>query len=321
MKKLIATIPTTAESPALALVPLLAVVLSVGACTGKGPGARPKPARRPSTNGTSCWPPRTRSSTEQLQAAEDCRRRGGRDDRRGPERARGDPRQGAEDPEEDPRRHARGSDADQHAREALRRDRRRSGRRSAQNLDKLARLESQRKANGRKMASLQSLVDELRTSLEEKDTTIATLEQRVTDLDGKVRDQEGVILAKNDLIREKDDVIDAKTKVMNTAYVAVAGKKMLKTKGVVEKKGSILGLGGTWQETGKYDSAVFREIDTTKEEELAIPAPASKVRVLPGHPGESYRIVSNGPAGSTLKVTDRDAFWRDSRYLVVMIPD
>ncbi len=190
-----------------------------------------------------------------------------------------------------------------------------------ENLAKLARLERERKTSGQKMASLQALVDELKRSLEEKGTTIATLERKVMELDEKVRNQEGVLLAKDTLIREKDDVIQATTKVINAGYVAMAGKKTLKKMGVVEKKGSVLGLGGTWQETGKYDPEVFREIDTTQEAELTIPAPAAKVRILPGHPEESYRIVSGGPRASTLKVTDRDAFWRDSRYLVVMIPD
>ncbi len=190
-----------------------------------------------------------------------------------------------------------------------------------ENLAKLARLERERKASGQKMASLQGLVDELKRSLEEKGTTIATLERKVMELDEKVRSQEGVLLAKDTLLREKDDVIQAKTKSINTGYVAVAGKKTLKRKGVVEKRGSVLGLGGTWQETGKYDPEVFREIDTTQEAELTIPAPAAKVKLLPGHPEESYRIVSGGPRASTLRVTDHDAFWRDSRYLVVMIPD
>jgi hypothetical protein len=190
-----------------------------------------------------------------------------------------------------------------------------------ENLRKLARLEKDRKAAGLKMASLEKLTEELRRSLEEKSATIATLEKSVMELDEKVRNQEGVILVKDSIIREKDGVIEAKTKEINTAFVAVAGKKVLKQKGVVEKKGSVLGLGGTWQETGNYDSEVFREIDTTMEAELTIPAPAEKVKILPGHPEESYRIVSGGPAVSTLKVTDHDAFWRDSRYLVVMIPD
>jgi len=189
------------------------------------------------------------------------------------------------------------------------------------NLDRIARLERDRKADGRKMASLQTLVDELKRSLEEKGETIATLEKTVSELNGRVREQEGVILAKDVLIREKDDAIASRTRQANTAFVAVAGKTVLKQKGLVEKTGSILGLGGAWQETGKFDPELFRTIDVTSEAELTIPAPATKVRVLPGHPEESYRIVSGGPATSTLKVTDRDAFWRDSRYLVVMIPD
>lgn len=189
------------------------------------------------------------------------------------------------------------------------------------NLDRIAALERDRKADGRKMAALQTLVDELKRSLEEKSVTIATLEKTVAELNGRVQEQEGVILVKDTLLREKDDLIATRTREANTAFVAVAGKKTLKEKGVVEKKGSILGLGGAWQETGKYDPEVFRAIDTTLEAELAIPAPAEKVRVLPGHPEESYRIVSGGPASSTLKVMDRNAFWRDSRYLVVMIPD
>jgi hypothetical protein len=190
-----------------------------------------------------------------------------------------------------------------------------------ENLAKLARLERDRKASGQKMASLQGLIDELKRSLEEKGTTIATLEKRVMELDEKVRSQEGDLLAKDTIIREKDEAIEARTRQLNTAFVAVAGKKVLKQKGVVQKKGSILGLGGAWQETGKFDPDVFRVIDVTSEAELAIPAPAAKVKILPGHPAESYRIVSGGPATSMLKVTDRDAFWRDSRYLVVMIPD
>jgi chromosome segregation ATPase len=190
-----------------------------------------------------------------------------------------------------------------------------------QNLDKLARLQKEQRASGQKVASLQKLADELKRSLEEKDATIATLEKTVVELDEKVRTQEGFLLAKDTLIQEKDGVIEAKTKEINTAFVAVAGKKVLKEKGVVEKKGSILGLGGAWQETGRYDPEVFREIDTTVEAELAIPAPAEKVKILPGHPEESYKIVSGGPNMSTLQVTDHGAFWRDSRYLVVMIPD
>lgn len=189
------------------------------------------------------------------------------------------------------------------------------------NLQKLSRLEGEKRATSQKLQSLQALADELKRSLEEKATMIAALESRVSDLTGQVATQTARLDEKDGQLREKDEAIAQKTKVLNTGWVAVAGKKTLLKKGVIDKRGSILGLGGAWQETGKFDPEVFREVDTTEEAELEIPAPASKVRLLPGHPEGSYEVVAGGPALTRLKVTDRDAFWRESRYLVVMIPD
>jgi len=308
------------KTMALALAPLLAVVLSLGACTRKDVGSTPEASRQALDDRSQLLAAENAKLTEQLQAAEAsdaesaatiAEVQASLEEIRGKElrilkKTLDVTREGQ------PRVSTRESLSVEieTIRTAIR-----------ENLGKLARLEKERKATGRKMASLEKLVDELKRSLEEKGTTIATLEKRVLELDEKVRNQEGVLLAKDTLIREKDDVIEARTKELHTAFVAVAGKKALKEKGVVEKKGSILGLGGAWQETGKFDPEVFRAIDTTTEAELAIPAPATKVKVLPGHPEESYRIVSGGPGSSTLKVMDRDAFWRDSRTLVVMIPD
>lgn len=188
------------------------------------------------------------------------------------------------------------------------------------NLAKLARLERERKDSGRELSAVQKLADELKSSLKEKESTIAALQEKVLDLSKQVDVQAGVIREKDGLLEEKEGVIADRTKALNTGYVAVAAKKVLKEKGVVDRKGSVLGLGGSWQETGKIDPEVFREIDTTKEAELTIPAPPKKVKILPGHPEESYELVAAGTGQSVLKVTDRDAFWNGSRTLVVMIP-
>jgi hypothetical protein len=105
--------------------------------------------------------------------------------------------------------------------------------------------------------------------------------------------------------------------------VAIASRGVLKAKGIVEKQGAILGPGGRWMETGKFDPAVFREIDVTKDLAVAIPAPAGKVRVVTEQPKESYAIVAAGPVSmeSRLEVKDPAAFWKGDRYLVVMIPE
>jgi len=191
------------------------------------------------------------------------------------------------------------------------------------NLQKLARLEKSNRESGVKMAALENLAQELKRSLEEKATTVAELESRVGDLSKKVEVQASSLAEKEAALQDGEARIAQKNKALNTAYVAVASKKILMETGVVEKSGAILGLGGRWTETGKFDPAVFREVDITQETALTIPAPASKVRVVTEQPKESYAIVAAGPDSkeSRLEVKDPAMFWKGDRYLVVMIPN
>ena len=191
------------------------------------------------------------------------------------------------------------------------------------NLEKLARLEKANKASGVRVASLEKLGEELKKSLEEKAAMVAELESRIGDLSKTVQTQATSLAEKEETIHKGETEVAQKTKELNTAYVAVASKDVLKQKGVVEKRGSVAGLGGQWIETGKYDPGVFREIDVTQELEVPIPAPAGKVRVVTGQPKESYEIVDGGPnsKSSKLAVKDPSAFWKGDRYLVVMIPN
>jgi chromosome segregation ATPase len=191
------------------------------------------------------------------------------------------------------------------------------------NLEKLARLEKTNKANGVRVASLEKLADELKRSLEEKAATVTELEGRVGDLSKTVESQATTLAEREETIHKGETEIAQKTKELNTAYVAVASKNVLKQKGVVERKGAVAGLGGRWIETGKFDPEVFHEIDVTKDMEVEIPAPKGKVQVVTAQPKESYEIVDGGPnsKSSKLAVKDPSAFWKGDRYLVVMIPD
>jgi hypothetical protein len=108
---------------------------------------------------------------------------------------------------------------------------------------------------------------------------------------------------------------------MSTAYVLIATQSALKKAGLVEKKGSVLGLGGNWQRTGQFDETLFKQIDTRKETEFAVGAAPDKARVLSDHPKDSYSFAGTGPKASTLTVTDAARFWKGSKYLVVMLPD
>ncbi|MCC6129304.1 MAG: hypothetical protein IT186_05195 [Acidobacteria bacterium] len=196
------------------------------------------------------------------------------------------------------------------------------------NLEKLAKLEKERKAAiakaeeaGKKnlelegkVTSMERLTEVLRASLEEKSKLIAELEVKVLNLTQTVEEQAGVI-------KEKEGVIDTQTKEINKAYVTVAKKATLREKGLIEKKGDVLGLGGSWLRTGKFDPELFREIDIRTETEFSIGTAIKKLKVLSDHPRDSYELVPTPEGGTVLKVTDTAKFWQGSKYLVVMIPD
>jgi len=189
------------------------------------------------------------------------------------------------------------------------------------NLAKLAALQKQKRASDEKVTTLERLVAELRASLEEKEATIAALEEKTQELTKTAEELRGTVKEKEAAVKEKEAVIADRETQMSTAYVLIAPQSVLKKAGLVEKKGSVLGLGGNWQRTGHFDETLFKQIDTRKEAEFAVGAAPDKARVLSDHPKDSYTLAAAGPKASTLTVTDPARFWKGSKYLVVMLPD
>jgi len=182
------------------------------------------------------------------------------------------------------------------------------------NLAKLSALQKQKNTSDQKITTLERLIGEMRRNLEEKEATIAALEEKTLVLAKEADELRGTV-------KEKEVAIADRESQMSTAYVLIATRSALKKAGLVEKKGSVLGLGGNWQRTGQFDETLFKQVDTRKETEFAVGAAPDKARVLSDHPKDSYALAGTGPKASTLTVTDAARFWKGSKYLVVMLPD
>ncbi len=189
------------------------------------------------------------------------------------------------------------------------------------NLAKLSALEKQKKTSDQKVTTLERLIGEMRRNLEEKEATITALEEKTLVLAKEAEELRGTVKEKEAVVKEKDATIADRESQMSTAYVLIATQGALKKAGLVEKKGSVLGLGGNWQRTGQFDETLFKQIDTRKETEFPVGAAPDKARVLSDHPKDSYALAGTSPKASTLTVTDAARFWKGSRYLVVMLPD
>jgi len=188
------------------------------------------------------------------------------------------------------------------------------------NLEKLAtvtrqKAEAEKKAGvlSARVTTLERLVDELKRSLEEKETMLVELEQKVLQLQKTTEELKTTVAA-------KEAEITGKEEQLATAYVVVGTKAELQKAGLVEKKGSVLGLGGSWKQTGFFDETLFRKIDVRKEKEFPFGAPPDKVRILTSHAKESFELAADPPKGSRLVVKDADRFWQGSRYLIVLVP-
>ncbi len=187
-----------------------------------------------------------------------------------------------------------------------------------ENLDRLTALEKRSKEAEKRAGvaeqratTLERLVSELRASLEEKETTIAELEVKVKELAQTAEELRGTV-------KQTEEQIVATENEANKAYVLIATKEALKKAGLVEKKGAVLGLGGGWKPTGKFDEELFRQIDVRQETSFAVGAPMKKARILSSHPADSYSLEADGEKAATLKILDPARFWQGSRYLVVM---
>ena len=186
------------------------------------------------------------------------------------------------------------------------------------NLAKLSALQKQKNASDQKVTTLERLIGEMRRNLEEKEATIAALEEKTVVLAKQAEELRGTVKVKE---AEKEAAIADREAQMSTAYVLIATQSALKKAGLVEKKGSVLGLGGNWQRTGQFDETLFKQVDTRKETEFPVGAAPEKARILSDHPKDSYALAGTGPKASTLTVTDAARFWKGSKYLVVMLPD
>jgi hypothetical protein len=189
------------------------------------------------------------------------------------------------------------------------------------NLAKLSALQKQKSASDQKVTTLERLIGEMRKNLEEKEATITALEEKTLVLAKEADELRGTVKEKEAVVKEKEAAITDREAQMSTAYVLIATQSALKKAGLVEKRGSVLGLGGNWQRTGQFDETLFKQIDTRKVTEFAVGAAPDKARVLSDHPKDSYALAGTGPKASTLTVTDAARFWKGSKYLVVMLPD
>ncbi|MGH7700179.1 MAG: hypothetical protein ACREMJ_06630, partial [Gemmatimonadales bacterium] len=176
-----------------------------------------------------------------------------------------------------------------------------------------------------RIESLTGISDSLRT----------TLQETAKNFEGIVETQLATINALKDQITnleaEKRALSDTLTQVAaraNTVYYIIGTKDELKAKGLVVEEGGSRFLfvlwkqGETLQPARDLDPSHFTAVDRRLVTEIALPDPSATYRVASRQDVEYLEapITDGGTitGAEVLRITDSEAFWRPSRFLIIV---
>jgi peptidoglycan hydrolase CwlO-like protein len=136
--------------------------------------------------------------------------------------------------------------------------------------EKIHDLEDKLKKSGIKLAGLEKMITNLKSSLAEREATIAKLTGKVDSLSTKVNGLETTVAQATQTIAAKDETIEQKRREVSTVYYIIGTKKHLMDLGIVKASGGLLGLGAVVLPSGKYDETGWTGLDTDKETTIKI---------------------------------------------------
>lgn len=191
------------------------------------------------------------------------------------------------------------------------------------NKDKLAELRKQLGKSNYQVMELQKMMDNMTRQLEQKDREITALTDMLNQMDVKIvalsqdvnrLTREGEV--KSQTIEDQSQQLDEKTIEINTAYYVMGTKKDLKEANIITSEGGFIGIGKEKKLADDFDVEQFTRIDIRNVSEINIPG--KKMEMVTSHPSTSY-TVEKGEDMIKLIISDVNDFWKNSKYLVIVI--
>jgi len=193
-----------------------------------------------------------------------------------------------------------------------------------ENNKKIADLEQKLKKSGLNAKTYEKRLQGLTETIESQNVEIAELKKVVetknitlAEMDSKIQNLNSNMAQQADTISYKQKVIVDKTDKLNTAHVVLGTYKELKEDGILDREGSILGVGGNKAIQENFDSKYFTELDIRKTKTITVNA--KKAVVISEHPNNSYKLVEENGQIAYLQIENPEEFWRISKYAVIQV--
>ena len=197
-----------------------------------------------------------------------------------------------------------------------------------ENRTKIANLEKQLIEQGSTSKALKQTVSRLKNQLEEKETfisslkdelqqsreQIASLSEQVSDLNENIDNLNSSLDVMSVQNAAQQATIENQDAMLNTVWICIATQQVLVDKGILSKGGLFQASEITKQ---GFDQSQF--VQGNKRELELIPLNTKKYKIMTNHPESSYQVEDAEDGNKVLRITDKDAFWSMSNYLVVSI--
>jgi len=141
----------------------------------------------------------------------------------------------------------------------------------------------------------------LREELDKKDIHIAELDEKVADLHNDVT----TLTADN---TQKQQTITTQDKTIHSAWFVFGTKKELKEQNILSD-GEVL--------RSNFNKDYFTKIDIRIDKEIKLYSKSAEI--LTSHPANSYTLQRDANKQYVLRITNPDAFWATSKYLVILV--
>jgi len=184
------------------------------------------------------------------------------------------------------------------------------------NKREINRLEFQLKKQKKKDADLEKMIARLTSEVNDKENEIVEMQSKYSTMNDTLR---SIIRQFNDsitVIEKQRQSINEMTTAAHTVYYAIGTTKELKKQGVISKEGGIIGIGSVAQLKSDFNTEYFTR--GNMQQLHVLPLYNKYVKLITNHPGSSYKVTNNGRS-DTLVITDPNAFWANTKYMVVVV--
>ncbi|MBX9929383.1 MAG: hypothetical protein K2X99_10765 [Gemmatimonadaceae bacterium] len=192
--------------------------------------------------------------------------------------------------------------------------------RLAASRDRVRKLSADNAALTAQLAQYDSTIAAYRTIIDNQKAEIASLTDQVAALSGQVKTLSG---EKAQLTEEKTQLtsnVSSLTTERNTVHYVIGTKDELRRKGIIVKKGGVIGVAATDIPATNLDPAMFTTIDKTKVADIAFPKANKSYKILSRQDVAALEPApnKNGEIRGGLHIKNAEQFWAAGKFLIIV---